>query len=352
MKSDKKSNMLDGLEILKNKEIGRLNNYLFKLFIPKDIELKKFPKGIYIYEFDIIKFNKLYTDFFNYVKEFAKNNCKNFTINEKDEKIIKNIFRFWRSINGTKNTLKYELIACLKSLERIMGNIKYYSENKYLEKLYAELRILYNVFKESLYILNLIKYGNEYYKKSLYPWRDIGKDIINDFFNIYLFLSPEKLKINKISLSNSLSIASFILRSCIEERIRQILCIKNAYIETKNKIIAIKLNNMLEIIKNNEDVNIILPVKLYIIKKIYRWLSNYIHDKRVPKTWEIEWSIYILEPFFIDEKIKIKNTFLNDIDLIKNDLKIMYKNLKDIEIFVIKYKKEELEKKFNFIIYD
>jgi len=70
--------------------------------------------------------------------------------------------------------------------------------------------------------------------------------------------------------------------------------------------------------------DVILPLEISLIEKIFDWTQPYIHGGLLQWSWEIEWAHHLLEPLFASAKvgsgfhylgnIKVRKSFVDDLE--------------------------------------
>lgn len=247
--------------------------------------------------FDLIKFDPIYQDYFNYINNIFNSWFPN-TPEYSDEHVAEILFIKEIRSKTYANWVRIEFYAMLKSTERIYNKINKYSKSNDSEYLIYEI----SLFNEMLFeVAAFLNDSSDRLNKNL-NYRCGKRNILHSLEVYYASLMSlrqmnDQTRIGQFAMP---ALSIFAIRQAIELRLRYSLGIL-MICDNQGKMIRVTGEKFIDVFKRlakNNSKGIIFPMKYSVLLKIFNWSQYYIHGGIVFNIWEIEWAHYLLEPLF------------------------------------------------------
>lgn len=212
-----------------------------------------------------------------------------------DKHIGGQIFKKSVMTKDLKSYYKYEMYACLRSIDRINQQIVDLFKKDEFKALPLYIKLMRELVIEGIEYLNYVSIVTEGKTRNYGMFK---RGIVNskELFDSAFMLFYSDFNLNRFGGFALAPSSVMVLRQAIELRLRNAFGIY-FILEQNGSPVKIPQKFFFSFIKVHA-ASVELPVDLSIIENIFDWTQTFVHGGIMKQTWEVEWAFYLLKPLF------------------------------------------------------
>jgi|GEM_PF-2132750 len=238
-----------------------------------------------------------------YVKEFGILKYYNL------EHLANEIFNPLEVNGDIRVYIKYHLYSCINTIERIIDYLKDPTDIRRktgIDKILIKRDCLIGVLYDSLFLVSGdFLYASESRLEALYYQPTVFNAGSSYDCAELLFFSYDTIDSVSANIKNRY-VPVFFIRQAIELRLRNAFGIKSCVDANTGSEVYLGMREFGYLIRKGPP-EIVFPIDLTVLRKVYRWSNRFIHASIIPWSWQIYYSIEVLKPLF--EWGSYQNTF-------------------------------------------
>lgn len=241
----------------------------------------------------------------NKLEEYIDNKHKPFFNNDNDDKkkamdlVFHSLFSRLSNNSNTDEKEKFISAQCVSIITQIN---KIISPNSSFRKMYPDdilnSKVLVNITKELIFDIRRFSEENNLaisQDKTIRDYKIPSIDFYKQAKFSFFCWNPQPLTNRNFYLANAISN----IRLAIDSKLFEMIGFQMAF-DRKGRSVSLKVTELMSLFSKEENKKLFpnIPVDFKLLKKIYDWSSEYIHNVEPHFSWQVLHAIDILEPLF------------------------------------------------------